>query len=329
MEPDRPVVVICGKIHQAGLDILQAHATVVTPEESTEPGIIGVGHEAQALLVRTNPPITERLMASLKKLKCVARHGVGVDNVDLAAATRLGVPVLHAPGQNADAATEHTILLMLAVTKKLIALDTQTRKGDWAPDRYSGIGDLHGQTLGVIGVGNIGRRVAHIATALGMEVLGYDPYMRPEELKRRGASPIAKLPMLLKRADVVTLHTPLTPETLHLVNRKTIAGMKDGAILINTSRGRVVDEQALYSALVSKKLVAAGLDVWEEEPTPVTNPLLSLPNVVCTPHVAGVSERAQRNIATCVCNEIVRVLRGERPLVVANPEVWPKLSHLK
>ena len=329
MEPGKPVVVLCGMIHPAGLDILKAAATVVITNDLTEQGIISAAPEAEALLVRMKPPVTEELMASLKRLKCVARYGVGVESVDLAAATRLGLPVLHAPGQNADAAAEHTILLMLTVTKRLIALDAQTRKGEWASNRFQGIRDLHGQTLGVIGVGNIGRRVAHIASAFGMEVLGYDPYVRPEEVRRRGVEPVSKLPILLKKSDYVSCHTPLTPETYQMINSKTIALMKDGAILINASRGPVVDEQALYSALTSKKLHAAGLDVWEEEPTPSTNPLLSLENVVCTPHVAGVSERANKNIATCVCSEIARVLRGERPLVVANPEVWPKLAHLK
>ena len=328
-EAGKPLVVVCGTIHSAGLEILRAATTVVTPDELTAEGVIAIGREAEALLVRSQPSITDSLMTALKKLKCVARHGVGIDNVDVAAATRLGLPVLHTPGQNADAAAEHTIMLMLAVTKRLILLDARTRKGEWGADRFSGIGDLHGLTLGIIGVGNIGRRVAHIAAAFGMEVLGYDPYVRPDELRRRGAEPVAKLPMLLRKADIVTCHCPLTPETQHLISGKTIDGMKENAILINTSRGPVVDEQALYSALVSKKILAAGLDVWEEEPNPATNPLLSLDNVVCTPHVAGVSERAQRNIATYIANDIVRVLRGEQPLVVANPEVLPKLAHLK
>jgi D-3-phosphoglycerate dehydrogenase len=162
-----------------------------------------------------------------------------------------------------------------------------------------------------------------------MRVLGYDPYVPPDELRRREAEPMSGLSTLLSQADIVTCHTPLTDETLHMINDKTIAQMKDGAIFINTSRGKVQEERALFEALTRGKLSAAGLDVWEEEPVPADNPLLNLDNVVATSHVAGVSEQANRNIATTVAAEILRVLRGEKPKVLGNPDLWPRLSHLR
>ena len=163
----------------------------------------------------------------------------------------------------------------------------------------------------------------------GMNVLGFDPYVPADELERREAEPVRKLDDLLARADIVTCHTPLTPETRHMINEKTIARMKDGAIFINTARGKVQDERALFEALTRGKLRAVGLDVWEEEPVPIDNPLLNLDNVVCTSHVAGLSETASRNIATTVASEILRVLRGEKPRTLGNPDLWPRLSHLR
>lgn len=324
-----PLVVIGGPIHPAGIELLQSEARVVVTREETEDGMIREAQEADAILFRIKPPCTERLMASCPRLKVIGRYGVGLDTVDLPAATRLGIPVVHAPGANADSVAEHAMMLMLCCVKKTLLFDQTTRRGEWRGEHYRGITELKGATLGIVGVGNIGRRVAHLARGFGMTVLGYDPYVARDELERREVEPVTNLADLLTRADIVTCHTPLTPETHHLINEKTIARMKDGAIFINTSRGQVQDERALFEALTRGKLRAAGLDVWEEEPTPVDNPLLNLPNVVCTPHVAGVSETANRSIAVTVASEILRVLRGEKPQVLGNPDLWPRLTHLR
>ncbi len=325
----KPLVVVGGAIHPAALELLESEARVIVAEDLTEDGIIRLAQEAEAILFRVKPPATWRLLSSCPKLKCVGRHGVGLDSVDLEAATRLGIPVVHAPGSNTDSVAEHAMLLMLAAVKKLVPIDRKTRDGEWSGAHVRGITELKGATLGIVGVGNIGRRVAHIARGFGMRPLGYDPYVPPEELERREVEPVRELAQLLARADVVTFHTPLTPETRHLINGSTIGQMKDGAILINTSRGGVQDERALFEALTRGKLAAAGLDVWEEEPISRDNPLLNLPNVVCTPHVAGLSETATRNIATQVAEEILRVLRGEKPKVLGNPDLWPRLTYLK
>jgi D-3-phosphoglycerate dehydrogenase len=325
----KPLVVVGGPIHPAGLELLRSEARVIIAEDLTEDGIIRVAQEAEAILFRMKPSVTARLMASCPRLKCVGRHGVGLDSVDLGAATRLGIAVVHAPGSNSDSVAEHAILLMLAIVKKLISIDRGTRAGQWRGERVSGITELRGATLGIIGVGNIGRRVAHIARGFGMKALGFDPYVLPDELGRREVEPVRDLGDLLARADIVTCHTPLTPETRQMINAATIGQMKDGAIFINTSRGEVHDERSLFEALARGKLRAAGLDVWEEEPVSRDNPLLNLDNVVCTPHLAGLSEQASMHIATQVAGEILRVLRGEKPKVLGNPDLWPRLPHLR
>lgn len=325
---DKPLVVLAGPIHPDGKVLLETEARVVVSSRETEEGLIEDAREAEGILFRIRPNCSERLMASCKRLKVVGRHGVGLDTVDLPAATRLGVPVVHAPGSNADAVAEHAVMLMLAVAKKTLAIDRMTRKGEWVEGRARGIFELKGKTLGIIGVGNIGRRVAHIARAFGMRVLGCDPYVAPDELRAREAEPVS-LAELLARSDVITVHTPHTTETHHLVNADAIAKMKPGVVFVNTCRGKTQDERALFEALTRGKIAAAGLDVWEEEPTPVDNPILNLPNVVCSSHIAGVSEEAHRNIALQVGAEMLRVLRGEKPKVLGNPELWPKLAHLK
>jgi D-3-phosphoglycerate dehydrogenase / 2-oxoglutarate reductase len=321
----RPLVVLAGPIHPDGKALLDKEARVVVCEDETEAELVKVAADAQAILFRIRPDCTESLMAACTRLKVVGRHGVGLDTVDIPAATRLGVAVVHAPGSNSQAVAEHALMLMLNCVKRTLAVDKATRVGDWGAPR-AGNTELAGKTLGIVGVGNVGRRVAKFAGAIGMRVLGYDKYVLAEELRRRGADPVASLEDLLPQVDVLTCHTPLTPETRHMINEKTIGRMKPTAIFINTSRGPVQDERALFEALTRGKLAAAGLDVWEDEPTSRDNPMLNLPNVVCSSHVAGVTREATRQAAMQVSSEMLRVLRGERPDVLVNPDVWPRLG---
>jgi D-3-phosphoglycerate dehydrogenase len=215
---------------------------------------------------------------------------------------------------------------MLACAKRTKLIDTMTREGDWGARQRVGNFELAGKTLGIIGVGNVGRRVAKFTGAIGMRVLGYDPYVPADELRRRGVEPVESLEKLLPQVDVLTCHTPLTDQTRHMINDRALALMKRSAIYVNTSRGPVQDERALFEALVRGKLGAAGLDVWEEEPTSRDNPILNLDNVVCSSHVAGVTVEASRQASLQVTAEMLRVLRGERPDVLANPDVWPRLG---
>jgi D-3-phosphoglycerate dehydrogenase len=326
----RPLVVLAGPIHPDGHAQLETQARVVVCEEQTEAGLVAAAADAAGILFRTKPRCTRSLMAACPKLVVVGRHGVGLDTVDIPAATTLGVAVVHAPGSNSQAVAEHALMLMLTCVKRTLAIDRATRQGDWAHKR-TGPGtvantELAGKTLGIVGVGNVGRRVAKFAGAVGMRVLGYDKYVPDEEVRRRGAEPMKSLEALLPQVDVLTCHTPLTPETHHMIDDKALALLRPGAIYINTSRGGVQDERALFEALARGRLASAGIDVFEEEPTSADNPLLNLENVVVSSHVAGVTREATRQAALQVTGEMLRVLRGERPDVLVNPDVWPRLG---
>src|SRR6266571_7201028 len=326
MMPDRPLVVLGGRIHPDGQALLEQQARVVVSTEETERGFLKDAAGAQAIMLRSKPRCTESLMKACAGLRVIGRHGAGLDIVDIPAATRLGVAVVHAPGSNAQAVAEHALMLMLACVKRTRLIDRMTRAGDWSARTAIGNSELAGKTLGIVGVGNIGRRVAKFAGAIGMRVLGYDKYVPGDEVRRRGAEPVKSFEALLPQVDILTCHTPLTPETKQMINAKTLALMKPGAIFVNTSRGPVQDERALFEALTRGHLAAAGLDVWEEQPTPVDNPLLNLEQVVCSSHVAGVTHEANRQMAVQVAGEMLRVLRGEKPEVLVNPEVWPRLG---
>lgn len=327
---DRPFVVVGGAIHPDAIAQLESEARVLVTEETTEAGMVRVAAEADGILFRIKPRCTQSLMAACKKLKVVGRHGAGLDTVDLPAATRLGIAVVHAPGSNAQSVAEHAIMLLLICAKRTRRIDAMTRRAEWEPSRAKGIREVRGKTLGIVGVGRIGTIVARIAgSGFGMRVLGYDPYVPDEELRTRGVEPVASLPALLPRVDFLTCHTPLTDETHGMINDKMLSLMKPGAIFINTSRGPVQDERALFEALTRGHLAAAGLDVFETEPVNADNPLLNLDNVMVTSHVAGGSEEAHRANGMQVTAEMLRVLRGERPHVLGNPEAWPRLGHLR
>ncbi len=321
----RPLVVLAGPIHPDGQTMLEREARVVVTNDETEEGMVKTAADAAGILFRVRPLCSESLMAACTRLKVVGRHGAGLDTVDIPAATRLGVGVVHAPGANSQAVAEHALMLMLTCAKRTLDVDRQTRNGDWSARRGGNV-ELAGRTLGIIGVGNIGRRVAKFCGAIGMRVLGYDPYVAPDELRRRGAEPVATLEALLPQVDVLTCHTPLTDETRHMIDDRTLALLKPGVIFVNTSRGPVQEEHAVFEALVRGRLASAGLDVWEQEPTSRDNPILNLPNVVCSSHVAGVTNESRRAISLQVAAEMLRVLRGERPEVLVNPDVWPRLG---
>ena len=325
----KPLVLLAGPIHPDGVKQLEAEARVVVSNEETEAGIIKAAQEASGILFRIKPDCTRSLMAACKQLKVVGRHGAGLDIVDLDAATDLGVAVVHAPGSNSNSVAEHAIMLMLASAKQAVVVDKRTRLADWGKSRTQGLLEMNGRTLGIIGVGNIGRRVAKIAGAMGMRVIGYDKYVAADEVRNRGAEPMPDMASVLRQADVVTCHTPLTKETRHMIDAEAIALMKPGVIFINTSRGKVQDEEALRVALEGGKIRAAGIDVFEEEPVSSDSRLLQLDNVIVSPHIAGVTEETTRGMAIQVTAEMLRVLRGEKPHVLGNPDLWPKLGHLK
>src|SRR6266508_4643510 len=225
MSADRPLVVLAGPIHADGHANLETGARVVVCTDESEAGLVKIAAEAQGILFRARPRCTESLMAACPKLKVVGRHGAGLDIVDIPAATRLGVAVVHAPGSNSQAVAEHALMLMLMCVKRAVEVDKGTRAGNWFARDDAANTELGGKTLGIVGIGNVGRRVAKFTGALGMRVLAHDKYVPDDEVRRRGAEPVASLEALLPQVDVLTCHTPLTGETRHMINEKAIGLM--------------------------------------------------------------------------------------------------------
>jgi D-3-phosphoglycerate dehydrogenase len=325
----KPLVVVGGPIHQDAMALLEAEARVAVLAEATEEQMVAVAREAEGILFIIRPDCNRSLMTACSRLKVVGRHGVGLDTVDLKAATDLGIAVVHAPGSNSDSVAEHALMMILVCAKQALDVDRRTRKAEWRATRPQPNMELRGKTLGIVGIGNIGRRMARLGAALGMRVIAYDKYVADADVRARGAEPRPDLHALLREADVVTCHTPHTPESHHMIDSRAVAQMKDGVIFVNTSRGKTQEEHALFEGLTRGKIRAAGIDVFEEEPVNADNPLLNLPNVLTSAHVAGVTRESMRAMGVQTAEEMLRVLRGEKPNVLANADLWPRLSHLK
>lgn len=263
----------------------------------------------------------QALIEQCPQLLCVSSGGAGYDTVDVEACTRAGIAVVNQAGANANSVAEHTFGLLLALSKRLIESNRRLRT-DRGFAREDLMGEeIHGSTLGIIGLGVIGERTARVANGFGMRVLAYDPYLDAETVRNRGAEP-ASLEQLLGAADFVSLHCPLTASTRHLMGAEQFAAMKRGAIFLSTARGGIHDEAALFDALSRGHLAGAGLDVWEVEPPPHESPLLRLEQVIATYHTAGVSHGGRRNVARSSALQIQAMLRGERPPHLINPQVW-------
>ena len=259
------------------------------------------------------------------RLKVIAKHGAGVDNIDLPAATARGIVVANVPGGNADAVAEAAVALMLATLRRVPEVHGHVVGGRYSARWTLRFGQLSERTLGLIGIGNVGARVAKIcAHGFNMKVLAYDPALSRPEVEARGAEKVDDLNTLLGLADVVSLHVPLTSATFHLIGREALQAMKPTAILVNTARGPLVDEAALAEALAERRISGAGLDVFETEPPAPDNPLLQLANVVLSPHTAGSTEAADRTLAVASADIVVAVLSGRQPSGLLNPDVWEK-----
>ena len=310
-------VLIFEAIHPAALAWLRERAEVAFAPDLREEALLPLVVAVDGIVIRANGRVTDRLLAHAPRLRVVGRHGVGLDNVDLDACARRGIWVVYTPLANVEAVAEHAVGLMLAVAKRIVEGDRAVRAGEFAAARHRLVGqELHGQTLGIAGFGRIGQRVAEICrAAFAMPVMFADLLSHEEVAARLGAQRVP-LDELLARSDVISLHLPLTPQTRHLIDGPALARMKPGAILINTARGAVVDETALLAALRDGRL-AAGLDVFADEPLPPGNPLPMLPNVVLTPHCASHTEGALLAMAMVV-EDVVRVLHGEAPRYPAN-----------
>src|SRR6516162_1697779 len=293
-------VIVADKISERGVKLLKEQDgwnTVLTTKETLEAEIA----DADALIVRSATKVTEDLLAKAPKLRAVGRAGVGVDNINLEAATKRGVLVMSTPGENSVSVAEHTFALLLSLARQVPRLDRAIHEGRWEKSSAAGT-EVRGKTLGLVGRGRIGSEVAVRAQAFDMHVLAYDPFIS-EAAAHEISVELVPLDRLLVESDFVSLHTALSPATENLISATNIQKMKEGARIINTARGELVDEGALAEALKSGKLAGAAVDVFSEEP-PKNSPLLGLPNVIATPHVAGSTAEAQEEVGTQVAVQI-------------------------
>jgi len=299
-------------------------AELVPSQCRTEEEVLEVARDADAILSQY-APISRRVIESLSKCKVIGRYGIGVDTIDVEAATERGIAVVNVPSYCEDEVSDHTLALILACTRKIVQFTADVKGGKWDWKRGRPIFRLRGQTLGLVAFGKIPKLVAKKARALGLNVIAYDPYVPEEEFARFGVKKVG-FDELLQEADIISVHTPLTEETRHMFSTREFRAMKRSAYIINTSRGPVIDEKALCDALTSGEIAGAGLDVLEEEPPKGDNPLLRLDNVVLTPHVAWYSEDSQEELRTKLAQDIARVLTGKIPEGFVNPEVGEGLK---
>ena len=307
-------------------ELAKVNAKLVEADWATEEDIIEAARDTDAILTDATP-VTRRVIDSSLKCKVIVCYGIGYDTIDVDAATDNGILVVNVPDFCLEEVSNHAITLLLACAKKLVFLNNGTKQGRWVECKQAQapMGSISGQTLGVVGCGNIGRMTARKAQCFGLRLLGYDPYV-DKSLAREYGITLVSLPELLKESDYVSVHALLNKETWHLIGEKEFRQMKPTAYFINTSRGSVVDEAALIKALQEKWLAGAGLDVFEKEPIDPNNPLLKMENVVVTPHAAFYSDAALKRLRISVGQEAARVLSGRWPKNVVNKTVKPKVN---
>ena len=301
-------VLVSDKLSPQGVEILQKGKgitvdvkTGLSPEELRS--IIG---EYDGLVVRSATTVTADIIDAATKLKVIGRAGVGVDNIDVAAASKKGIVVMNTPGGNSMAAAEHTIAMMFAIARSVPQAAVTMWDKKWEKKRFMGM-EVFGKTLGVIGIGNIGGIVAERGVGLKMKVIAYDPFVAPDVAAQKGIEMVS-LDEVFARSDFITVHVPKTPETENIIDARAISKMKDGVMIINCARGGIVDEKALADACRSGKVRAAAVDVFTQEPTPPDNPLLGVENIVCTPHLGAATSEAQENVAIDIAHQIVAYL---------------------
>ena len=309
-------ILIADPIAEAGLEILRAAGMEVhLLSKEQRPQLARVIADYEALVVRSMTQVDEALLQAGRRLKVVGRAGIGVDNVDVAAATERGILVVNAPTANLVSATEHTFALLLALARNVPAAHTSLLAGEWIRKKFLG-SELHGKILGVVGLGRIGQGVAARARAFGMSIVAYDPFLDASAARRLDVE-LAELDEVLAAADVVSLHTPLTDQTRDLIGAERIAMMKPGAVLVNCARGGIVDEDALLTALEEGRLGGVALDVFAVEP-PTDTRLLSHPRVVATPHIGAQTREAQARVATETAQMVLAALDGSLAVTAVN-----------
>ena len=300
-------VLITEPLSEGGIELLRRHFQVDVRQELASGGLAEAIGPYDALIVRSQTRVTPEVLAAAENLKVVARAGIGLDNVDVEAATRRGVMVVNAPQSNIVSAAEHTMGLLLAQARNIPQADAALRRGEWARERFQGV-ELAGKTLGVIGVGRVGSMVAHRALAFGMRVIAFDPFVPRDRAREMGVELMPTLEALLVQSDFVSIHLPRTPDTEGMIGERELALVKPGARLVNTARGGIVDEDALGRAIKDGRLAGAALDVFDEEPV-TEHPLFGFEQVVVTPHLGASTVEAQDKAGTAIA-EMVRLALG-------------------
>lgn len=318
-------VVLAQPIHPKGLELLQENVetVIVAPSDKPEVLVSLMDEQVEGVIVRYNV-FNREMIEHAPNLKVISRHGIGVELIDQVAATEHGVMVVNTPSAATTSVAEHVILMVLMLAKNVLVGDQELRNGNYAiKDKY-GPDDVEFKTIGFLGLGRIGREAARRCKGLDMKVIGYDPYLKPEDAAALGIELKDSMEAVLKESDFVSLHTPLTPETRHMISTEQLKMMKPTAFLINCSRGAVLDEKALIQALQDKTIAGAGLDVFEQEPPEKDNPLFAMPNVVVTPHSSSLTANGRIKMSVGAVEQLLKVLRGEKPDFLVNKDVLKK-----
>lgn len=314
-----PRIVVADSLSSSGLDLLREHAEVVVAEDA--PALREELPVSDALIVRSRTKVTADLLARGERLQIVGRAGIGVDNIDVLAATDRGILVVNAPLGNVRSTAEHTIALLFALARRIVAADRATRDGTWKSG-YEGM-QVAGKRLGILGAGKVGRQVAAIATGVGMDVVAYDPFLPDYAWAEIGIAQVS-FDELLSTSDVVTIHVPISADTRSLIGEAQMRTMKSSAYLINCARGGLVDEEALAASLHEGRLAGAAVDVFEEEPV-TTSPLLTAPNIILTPHVAASTREAQAQVSSDIAVQVLDFFAGRPVAYPINPSVLGKV----
>lgn len=330
MIKDVKKVLVSDPLSNRGLEILSKARNVrydlkpgLSPEE-----LIKIIPEYDAIVVRSETKLSSKIIQAADRLKVIGRAGIGLDNVDVAAATKKGIVVMNTPQENAIAAAEHTIAMMLSVSRKIPQATASLRAGKWEKKRFMGV-ELYNKVFGIVGIGVIGSIVADRAKALKMKVIAFDPYISKDVAQKKGID-LVSLDELLERAHFISVHTPLTDETRNLINRNSFRKVKHGVIIINCARGGIINEKDLYDAIKEGKVAGAALDVFEKEPA-AGNPLFELEEVIATPHLGASTGEAQENVSIAIAQQIIDfLLLGEAKnavnLPVVSPDVLPFMA---
>lgn len=317
-----PSIACSGPIGEVAIEILKPFGEIVVAEDSSEEALLRILEGAVGLVLRGDGSGSARVIGEATRLKVIGRSGVGFDKVDIAAANARKIPVVITPGANSQAVAEAALAYMLALGKKVIHWDRQLKQGNWKSRFEQSPGDLEGATLGIIGFGRIGCRLAQLIRPFGMNVLACDPFVTAGTAGVQGAT-LVELEELVRKSDFVSIHAVLTDETRGLINQRLLGLMKPGAFLINLARGAVIESlDALYEALTSGPLAGVALDVFDPEPPEVSHPIFQLENCLTAPHAICMSKRAMSNSFKMMAEDMAAVLQGRRPKYVANPEIF-------